>query len=31
MIRFGEEPWDEVFIAREAAAAGVTIEAPAAS
>jgi len=26
MIRFGEEPWDEVFITQEAAAAGVTIE-----
>ncbi|MCC6127329.1 MAG: hypothetical protein IT426_20395 [Pirellulales bacterium] len=26
MIRFGEEPWDEVFITHEAATAGVTIE-----
>jgi len=26
MIRFGEEPWDEVFITHEAAAAGVEIE-----
>jgi hypothetical protein len=26
MIRFGEEPWDEVFITAEAAAAGVEIE-----
>ena len=26
MIRFGEEPWDEVFITAEAAQAGVTIE-----
>jgi hypothetical protein len=26
MIRFGEEPWDEVFISAEAAAAGVEIE-----
>ncbi len=26
MIRFGEEPWDEVFIAHDAAAAGVEIE-----
>ncbi len=26
MIHFGEEPWDEVFITAEAAAAGVTIE-----
>jgi hypothetical protein len=26
MIHFGEEPWDEVFISHEAAAAGITIE-----
>ena len=26
MIHFGEEPWDEVFITAEAAAAGVEIE-----
>ena len=26
MIRFGEEPWDEVFITAEAAAAGIEIE-----
>jgi hypothetical protein len=26
MIRFGEEPWDEVFITAEAAAEGVEIE-----